>query len=325
MRNNFNQLFGNQWFNYCSILYELLRKLLMRLIIFIIILGTYFSAFTQNYSDVINLNYLYLKVNPDDYDQKAFETGLKIKMPIQLNDDKDYLILGGRLNRFIHTTSLFPDVQSKLSIIEGDISYFNKLKGTPWSYMLQVQLGVYSDFIDVDASHWQYGGFGLGYYRLNKNICFSLGIYYHMEAFGPFVIPVGGFEWSVNDRLFIYTLFPYLINAEYKLTNRFYVGAEINFIAETYKISQTDSNSLVDYVSDHPVGFPWSYLDFNAFFDFYITNNLVVYAKPGVTYFRRLELYDKNDNPINSKSLPHGLFDLSPFVNFGVSFRFRNN
>ncbi len=296
----------------------------MRLITFIFILGSWFSAFAQNYNDVINLNYQYLKVNPDDFDQKAFETGLKIKLPIKLNDDKDYLIFGGRLNHFRHTTSLFPDTQSKLSIIEGDLSYFNKFKGTPWSYMIQGHAGVYSDFIDVDAGHWQYGGFGLAYYRLNESICFSLGVYYHMEAYGPFVIPVGGFEWAVNDRLFIYVLFPYLISAEYKLTNRFYLGAEINFIAETYKISQTDPNQIVDYVSDHPIDFPWSYLDINAFFDLYLTKNFVVFVKPGFTYLRRLELYDTNDNLINSKSLPHGLFDLSPFVKFGVSYRFRN-
>ncbi len=297
----------------------------MRLLILVFIFGSWFSTLAQNYSDIINLNYQYLKVNPDDFDQKAFETGLKIKLPIRLNEDKDYLILGGRLNHFRHSTSLFPDTQSKLSIIEGELSYFNKLKGTPWSYMIQAHAGIYSDFINVDASHWQYGGYGLGYYRLNENICFSLGVYYHMEAFGPFVIPIGGFEWSVNDRLFIYTLFPYLINAEYKLTNRFYFGAEINFIAETYKISQTDSNKIVDYVSDHPIGFPWTYLDFNVFADFYLTKHFVIYIKPGVTYLRGLELYDENDILINSKSLPHGLFNLSPFVKVGLSYRFRNN
>ena len=117
----------------------------------------------------------------------------------------------------------------------------------------------------------------------------------------------------------------YLINAEYKLSNRFYAGGEINFIAETYRISKTDSNQVVDYVSDHTLEFPWSYLDINAFFDFYLTKNFVIYAKPGFTYLRRLELYDDKDNLINSKNLPHGLFDLSPFVKFGLSFRFRNS
>lgn len=287
-------------------------------------LGASLHGFAQNYSDIINLNYQLLKIYPDDYDQRAFETGLKIKLPIQLNNDKDYLMVGGRLNHFRLSNSLIPDSQSKLSIIEGEMAYFNKLKGTPWSFMIQGHAGVYSDFIDVDASHWQYGGFGIGYYRLNKNICFSLGIFYHMEVYGPFVIPFGGFEWSVNDRLFIYALFPYLINAEYKISNRFYLGGEINFIAETYKISQTNPNQIVDYVSDHTLDFPWSYMDFNAFFDFYITDRFVVYAKPGFTYLRRLEMYDENDNVINSKSLPSGIFNVSPFVKFGVSYRVRN-
>jgi Domain of unknown function (DUF6268) len=296
----------------------------MRLFILVFFTGIGFASKAQNYSDIINVNYQYLKINPDDYDQKAFETGLKIKVPIRLNDDKDYLIIGGRLNQFRHTSSLFPDTESRLSIIEGNLSYFNKLKGTAWSYMLQTHAGIYSDFISPDAGHLQYGGYGLGYYRVNENICFSLGIFYHKEAYGPFVIPIGGFEWSVNERLFIYVLFPYLINVEYKLKDRFYVGGEINFIAETYKISQTDSNQIVDYVVDRPVGFPWSYLEVNAFFDFYITEKFVVFAKPGFTYLRRLELYDENDVLINSKSLPHGLFDLSPFVKFGLSFRIRN-
>lgn len=297
----------------------------MRFILFLLFFGSFFSAIAQNYSDIINLNYQFMKINPDDYDQKAFETGLKLKLPIRLNDDKDYLIVGGRLNHFKHTSSLFPDKASKLSILEGDLAFFNKIKETPWSYMVQVHAGVYSDFIEVDASAWQYGGYGLGYYRLNENICFSLGVFYHMEAYGPFVIPIGGVEWSVNDRLFLYALFPYLINAEYKLSERFYAGAEINFMAETYKISQTDSNNIVDYASDHALDFPWTYLDFNVFADFYLTKHLVIFAKPGVTYLRRLELYDTNDNLINSKSLPHGLFNLSPFVKVGISYRFRNN
>ena len=296
----------------------------MRLTTIILFLGIGLPAFAQNYSDIVNVNYQLLKVNPGDYDQKAMETGLKIKLPIKLNNDKDYLMIGGRLNHFKHTTSLYPGEESKLSIVEGEMAYFNKLKGTPWSYMLQGHAGIYSDFISPDASHWQYGGFGIGYYRLNENICFSLGIFYHMETYGPFVIPFGGIEWSISDRMFIYALFPYLINAEYKLTDRFYAGGEINFIAETYKISKTSTNQIVDYVSDHTLDFPWSYMDFNAFFDFYLTKNFVVYAKPGFTYLRRLELYDANDNNINSKSLPHGLFDLSPFVKFGLSFRFRN-
>lgn len=297
----------------------------MRFILFLLFFGGSFSAIAQNYSDIVNLNYQFLKINPDDYDQKAFETGLKLKLPVRLNNDKDYLIFGGRLNHFKHTSSLFPDKESKLSILEGDLAYFNKIKETPWSYMLQAHAGVYSDFIEVDAGDWQYGGYGLGYYRLNENICFSLGVFYHMEAYGPFVIPIGGFEWSVNDRLFLYALFPYLINAEYKLSERFYAGAEINFMAETYKISQTDSNNIVDYASDHDLDFPWTYLDFNVFTDFYLTKHLVIFAKPGVTYLRRLELYDANDNLINSKSLPHGLFNLSPFLKVGISYRFRNN
>lgn len=297
----------------------------MRFITTLIILCISFMGYSQNYSDIINLNYQFLKVSPDDYDQKAFETGLKFKLPIRLNNDRDYLMVGGRLNHFRHTTLLFPGEESKLSIVEGELAYFNKLKDTPWSFMLQGHAGIYSDFIKPDGDHWQYGGYGIGYYRLNKNICFSLGVFYHMESYGPFVIPIGGFEWSVNDRVFIYALFPYLINAEYKLSDHFYAGAEINFIAETYKISKTDSNQVVDYVSDHTLEFPWSYIDVNAFFDFYLTKHLVVYAKPGITYLRRLELYDENDNTVHSKSLPHGLFDLSPFVKFGLSYRFRNN
>ena len=297
----------------------------MRTIILILFIGSSVSLAAQNYSDIVNVNYQFLKIYPDDYDQKAFETGLKIKLPLRLNNDRDYLILGGRMNHFRHSTSLFPDTESKLSIVEGDLTYFNKIQGTPWSYMVQMHAGVYSDFIDVDGSHWQYGGYGIGYYRLNEDICFSLGIFYHMEAYGPFVIPFGGLEWSVSDRFFLYALFPYLINAEYKLADRWYAGAEISFIAETYRISKTGSNNIVHYVSDHTLDFPWSYIDVNVFLDFYITKNIVVYAKPGFTYLRRLELYDVNDNPINSKSLPHGLFDLSPFVKFGMSYRFRND
>ena len=302
----------------------MIKKTNMRILTLILFLGSSFLSTAQNYNEIINVNYQFLKVNPDDFDQKALETGLKIKLPIRLNDHKDYLIFGGRLNHFRHTTSLFPGKETKLSIIEGDLAYFNKIKGTPWSYMLQGHAGVYSDFIKPDNRHWQYGGYGIGYYRLNQDICFSLGIFYHMETYGPFVIPFGGIEWAVNDRFFLYALFPYLINAEYKLTNRFYTGAEINFIAETYRISQSETNQVVDYVSDHTLDFPWSYLDINAFFDFYVTDRLVVYAKPGFTYLRRLELYDANDNLIKSKSMPHGLFDLSPFIKFGLSYRVRN-
>jgi hypothetical protein len=297
----------------------------MRFTFFILIFGITSTLVAQNYSDILNLNYQLVKIYPDDYDQKAFEAGLKIKLPVQLNDHKDYLIFGGRLNHFRHTTSLFPDTESRLSIAEGELAYFNKMKGTPWSYMLQVHAGVYSDFKKVDAGHWQYGGFGLGYYRPNEAICFSLGVYYHMEAFGPFVIPIGGVEWQVNERFFLYALLPYLVNAEYKISKNLFAGGEISFIAETYKISQTESNQVIDYVSDHDLGFPWTYLDFNFFADFYITKNLVVYAKPGVTYLRRLELYDEHDNPVQSKILPHGLFDLSPFLKLGLSYRFRND
>ncbi len=297
----------------------------MRLSILIFLLGVNAVAFSQNYSDIVNLNYQFLKLTPDENDRQAFETGMKFKLPIQLNDHKDYLIFGGRLNHFSYAHSLMPDSESKLSIAEGELSYFNKIKGTPWSYMIQAHAGVYSDFIRVDASHWQYGGFGLAYYRPNENICFSLGLFYHKETFGPFVIPLGGLEWQANPRLFVYALLPYLINVEYKVHQRLYAGGELSFIAETYKISQTESNRIVDYASDHDLGFPWTYIDLNAFVDLYLTENLVVYAKPGFSYLRRLEMYDANDNIIPTKNISEGIFNVSPFLKVGLSYRFRNN
>ena len=60
----------------------------MRIILLLFILGSAVPVLSQNYSDIINLNYQWLKINPDDYDQKAFETGLKIKLPVHLNDEK---------------------------------------------------------------------------------------------------------------------------------------------------------------------------------------------------------------------------------------------
>ncbi|CAN5800796.1 hypothetical protein BH10BAC2_BH10BAC2_30870 [soil metagenome] len=132
-----------------------------------------------------------------------------------------------------------------------------------------------SEGLRLNGNTFQMGGIATINYKYNETLKYRLGVYVNDDEFGLFVIPLGGIDWRINPRNYLFGLLPGRLTYEHKMTDHFYTGATFRAITNSYLL---DNGSYLR-IDDNQL---------SAYMDCYATKNIVVSAETGYGIMRKL-------------------------------------
>jgi hypothetical protein len=178
-----------------------------------------------------------------------------------------------------------------------------------------------SDFRNIGGRHFQIGGMILNYYKGKKDFYWQFGLFYNQDTYGPFFMPLLGFDWKIDERNYVAALLPTYICYERKLSPKFYAGFELELTGETYRLGESGyTNSFISQLGENKLTF---LTEPRLFIDYYVSPHWVIYAKPGIRFFQKYEHYTRADARITDSQYTEGILKNNFYVELGVALRFR--
>ena len=90
---------------------------------------------------------------------------------------------------------------------------------------------------------------------------FSLGVYSNSEFFGLFVVPLVGIDWKIDDRNYLFGVFPGRLSFEHQWDRHWYSGLSFRAPTNSYRITNGEYIRLDD-------------AQLSLFLDYYLTKHL---------------------------------------------------
>ena len=161
--------------------------------------------------------------------------------------------------------------------------------------------------INISGSSMQLGGAIVHSIKKSEKLKYKFGAYYNSEFFGPFILPLAGIDWNINERLNLFGLLPGSMNLEFLLSKKIHLGIAFRSITNSYRLV---SNTFIRINDNH----------LKMVADFYFLKNHVISLEAGHSVLRKY----KPGIRINSET---SYTDLNVndgyLVKIGYSFRFR--
>ena len=176
-----------------------------------------------------------------------------------------------------------------------------------------------SDLKDITINDFQIGGILLFSNRTSPSFEYSFGMYYNQECFGPFFSPLLGLNWNINQKINLFGLFPQEIVLEYKLSERFYTGIQLNMYYNTFRLSENYGDYYV-LEGDKLFGF----IQTKTYLNFHITKEICIFAEIGITTFRSFVQYNSSDE-IETTIPVYSIVKDKLFFSGGLAYRIRFN
>lgn len=142
-----------------------------------------------------------------------------------------------------------------------------------------------SDYNNINANAFQLGFLTTYSTRSNKNFLWKLGLYFNTEFFGPFVVPIFGLDWKLNEKLSITGDLPIYGKVNYQFTPGLASGVGYIALVSSYRLTG-DFNDA--YTSRFAIE-PYLYADVKLFKNTYFN------AKAGYAISRKYPVYAKED------------------------------
>ncbi len=152
----------------------------------------------------------------------------------------------------------------------------------------------------------QHGGALIYNKRSSAKFIWKAGIYYNREFYGNYIVPLIGFEWKPNNKIFMWALLRNNATFDYTLSNPFHVGIAYRGFEESYAEGYNDYFHLREG-------------QIELFGNYYIPHTpLVISLSAGQTVARKYEYnVSSNNGDAITKTHPTEGF----FVRGGVALR----
>lgn len=205
--------------------------------------------------------------------------------------------------------------------IKMPVFAFIKWGESKWSSYLDISPKLNSDFKNISGRHFQIGALILNYYESKKDFFWQFGLFYNQDTYGPFLMPLLGFDWKIDEKNYIAVLLPTYLIYERRLSQKFYAGFELELTGETYRLGgSSEANSFISQVGEDKMTF---LTEPRLFVDYYFAKHWVLYAKPGFRLFQKYEHYTQNDERIQESQYLEGILENTFYIEFGLAMRFR--
>lgn len=240
----------------------------------------FFIALSQPYIDVVNVSYLQSR-STDLLSKEKNSFGFdwwnaSLSLPFVLKDSSTF-IMGVSFNElnFNKEAPLFINNEKDLN---GSLTYQVQWKNKKWKtafvFLTRYSHGFFDELNNIDG--WQWGGAVLNTLSLKENIKIKFGIYGNLEYFGPYIIPLAGIDWRINQKWNVFGVLPGSMAIEYKATRFFHTGLSFRGITTSYLPMYQHYSLRVDD----------NYL--KAFFDFYVAKKHMFSFEAGHSVLRKL-------------------------------------
>jgi hypothetical protein len=281
------------------------------------------SIEAQNYVNVLNGRYYYLpsaSLKDDNQSVKFNEFRIETALPIELKGGN---VVG--LKPQYKTFSLRSDdtVLKDLRLHTFKLPFFTYVQfgESRWSVYLDISPKLNSDLKDVTKKHFQIGGMFILFKERNENFFWQFGMFYNQDTYGPFFMPLFGFDWLISEMDYFAALLPAYVIYERKLSPKFYTGFELELSGETFRLGGSDyENSYISQLGENQITFM---TEPRLFLDFYVIPHLVLYFKSGMRLFHMYEHYTVDDERVEIPEYVEGKLKENFYLEAGIALRFR--
>lgn len=259
---------------------------------FFLLIFTCISLITngQDYVNLGKFHYANTPVNQFDSatnGTRIQEIGLDLTLPIVL--DSNRTIITGLYAESVSTetaptNSNLTSVYSTMLKIGVNFKYGDKWDAT---YIFLPKIS--SDFKNIGASDFQYGGYALFKYKKHSHLSYKFGLYYNSELFGPFFVPIVGFYYlSKSEKLEMNFNLPITADLNYKMKDWVRVGMNFSAFVRTYHLNEPYDGNPDNYLTK-TTNEIFGYLQFD------LSKSLILQTKVGYSIGRNYRVYDIKD------------------------------
>ncbi|MEO0896500.1 MAG: DUF6268 family outer membrane beta-barrel protein [Bacteroidota bacterium] len=278
------------------------------------------STYSQNYSDVIWINQAVSPFlnNEDSSNARILETNFTLRAPLYLQDSTTFFLLNVSLNR-----TKYSFLQSDENRIFGGgfvgLIHFRQWNEN-WSSQSTLQIGSFSELNNFTWNGPQYFLGSIWTRKINEELSLGLGFLVGKRIRFNYYIPLGQIIWKPYRKWTFSGLAPGNAVINYQATPE--RGFGFNYIALGNAFNIRDFG--VDFLSETPVNFPWTYLRFNLYYDQFFFKDLAFRIEAGWDFVRNLQAFDPVNVVIPETIFLTGKYPPKPFIRAGVYFRVRN-
>ncbi len=261
------------------------KSLLYCLMILFILLAD--QGFSQKKYTIASIGYMgsyNTKYDNPDISSDCGYLSLNISLPIVLNK-KTTIVTGIRGNNW--TVNYTPEDTWPTSYYSLGLTLGINHKFSDKNSLLLVAIPkLNSDYQEINANAFQLGFLSTYSIRKNEYFLWKIGMYYNSETYGPFVVPIFGLDWDLNNKLNIKGDLPIHGKVNYQLNEAFASGLGYVSLVSSYSfIGELDE---AYYTSRFAIE-PYLYADVKLF------NNTYFNVKAGYAISRKYPVYEKAD------------------------------
>lgn len=240
---------------------------------------SYFNVFQLNSSYSLNNQYNYKKANLD-----IVNHGGALQVPFQLDSNNLVLIgVSGNKTIFLYNEDNLTNLTTKVSALNVQIGWQKQI--TPNKQrLIMVIPAIKSDFLDISKKDYQLAAAILYTKKINTNLKLKYGLYVNQHNFGPFLAPLLGLDYKMNNNWRLFGTLPSYLTLEKKYSNTFRAGVDLRINTTTYRFSEKFGN-------------PYMQQNLNTlalFVEAYPQKILALRLSAGHTVFRSFRAYAEN-------------------------------
>ncbi|MCD4683646.1 MAG: DUF6268 family outer membrane beta-barrel protein [Bacteroidales bacterium] len=221
-------------------------------------------------------------VQKDTTSDAHFISGF-VNVPIVISE-KSTLLTGIRGNVWKVSYSpeqVWHETYYSLGLTLGYNHKFNEKK----SFLFILLPRLNSDYKNINSNALQLGFFTTYSKRSSEKFLWKVGMYFNMEFFGPFVVPLFGLNWDVAPKLNITGDLPIYAKIRYKIHDNFSTGVGYIALVSSYRLRGEFNDA---YTSRYAIE-PYAFAEVKFLKQVYFT------GKFGYTMGRKYPVYAKDD------------------------------
>lgn len=196
------------------------------------------------------------------------------------------------------------------------LGYLHYFKNKKFKILLMAFQRVNADIFYISKKNYQAGGVLLLSYKKRNNFSYKVGLYYNLEFFGNFFMPLVGLDWKISNRLQINGVLPAFLNLEYKINKKLYFGLSYNNFTQSYRINGTN-NFICN--GDNA----WGNIHTKVFINYYLYKQVALFVEGGYTFFRKYEAFNKKNEVLKDNF--YSRTENGPLIIVGLAFRIRTD
>jgi hypothetical protein len=173
----------------------------------------------------------YLVVNPE-YNRKIFYDGVSNH------------IYGNSGNVSIEGTTKYESTYQSILL---PVSYLHTLSDTTKNIVFcYIYRQNYSDILKLGWTTDQHGGAIIYSNSASSKFTWKAGLYYNREFYGNYFLPLLGFEWKPNEKIYCWGLLPNNTSIDYTIVAPLHIGFAYQGVEESYAEGYNDYFHLTE-------------------------------------------------------------------------------